>query len=474
MPYELRNKGHHFTDNEKDGISAFYTIEGDLTADEFAKALTDKLSDQDAKDAVLKILDEAIDNANYLSSGLMYVIYKRLGGLASGHDDGIKFFSNFSDTVELFQGNASENERKALDNMKQFITDGIQNLPIPKKKKEKTEEKVKKVDIKKIEKKVIKEMEKQFDPETELLEINKADEEYTWFKYDSDRKNYWDDKEFTVQELADDVLPHLNSTIQKNTFIAFLNAVTKNQIVGSELQTFPNAIKKLKRDANEEAAAKFTETLGQIANREKEIRDRIDDIVVVVEYADIAAGRKVNKAASKGKNKESVKETLNYSKRVDAPDLDDANSAEWVKGLRQRAKDAKGRLFDSDEYKDFYEEAKITTKLAELITSGKDDFEEKDLDENLRLRLSRYLMANQGEVSRDQLKEAYERSWNKLQECAEEYEKRKLETEGFTRDPHNRNRHQLKSRSKEKFKLMDEMFYPEKRKIHQKDNQIQM
>ena len=470
QPYELKNKNYHFSEAEKNAIDPHGEIP-DLTAsiEEFAKSLKKKLNKQDSKDAVLKILDELVDHTNDLNDELRLAFYKNLGRLSRDYYNESDFFSRTLQDVKFYKNSCSPDESKIIETIEQYAITGQKALPIIK-----DDEKVKKVDIKKIEDKIINEIEKKIDPETELLEINKADEEYTFFAYESDRKYYWDDKEFTVQQLADDVLPHLNSTIQKNTFIAFLNAVTNNQIIGLERQKFAFAVRKLKHDANEEAAAAFTETLGQIANREKERRDRIDDIVVVVEYADIAAGRKVNKAASKGKKKESVKETLNYSKRVDAPDLDDANSAEWVKGLRQRAKDAKGRLFDSDEYKDFYEEAKITTKLAELITSGKDDFEEKDLDENLRLRLSRYLMANQGEVSRDQLKEAYERSWNKLQECAEEYEKRKLETEGFTRDPHNRNRHQLKSRSKEKFKLMDEMFYPEKRKIHQKDNQIQM
>ena len=62
-----------------------------------------------------------------------------------------------------------------------------------------------------------------------------------------------------------------------------------------------------------------------------------------------------------------------------------------------------------------------------------------------------------------QAKEMYTRVWNDLVKNAKEYEKNKIEVEGFTRNVNNKDKQQLKSRSKMKFDLMDEIFEPQKR-----------
>ena len=57
----------------------------------------------------------------------------------------------------------------------------------------------------------------------------------------------------------------------------------------------------------------------------------------------------------------------------------------------------------------------------------------------------------------------YKAAWGDLVKDAKAYEKYKIRDEGFTRDVNNKDKHQLKSRSKMKFELMDEIFEPQKR-----------
>ena len=83
QPYELKNKNYQFSEAEKNAIDPHGEIP-DLTAsiEEFAKSLKKKLSKQDSKDAVLKILDELVDHTNDLNDELRLFFYKNLGRLS--------------------------------------------------------------------------------------------------------------------------------------------------------------------------------------------------------------------------------------------------------------------------------------------------------------------------------------------------------------------------------------------------------
>ena len=181
------------------------------------------------------------------------------------------------------------------------------------------------------------------------------------------------------------------------------------------------------------------------------------------------------KKAAKAKNV-SKPDALRYTSDPEAPSIEDENQRAWLMGLGRRAEKSTGRVFDSNQYKDFLKQAKIVSDLAayidntsRLYPSDSATFGTRTFEKN-----TKRMFGNRESVTFGEIKEAYKRAWGDLVTNAKRYEEFKIQTEGFTRDVNNRDHHQLKSRSKLKFSLMDEMFYPEKRKIPQKDNQIKM
>ncbi len=71
-----------------------------------------------------------------------------------------------------------------------------------------------------------------------------------------------------------------------------------------------------------------------------------------------------------------------------------------------------------------------------------------------------------------QAKELYTEVWNDLVKDAKAYEKYKIADNGFTRDENNRSKTQLRSRSKQKFTLMDEIFEPQKKGCCGEENYV--
>ncbi len=122
---------------------------------------------------------------------------------------------------------------------------------------------------------------------------------------------------------------------------------------------------------------------------------------------------------------------------TDAPDLNNAEAAEWIVGLKAKAKAAKGRFKDSAQYKKFYDNVKVTTELAtKLLAANTRNLKSLPLtgfDANTKKLLSG--KAVNGQVSLDALKEAYQSSWINVQNSATTYEKYKFEEKGFTKNP---------------------------------------
>lgn len=160
-----------------------------------------------------------------------------------------------------------------------------------------------------------------------------------------------------------------------------------------------------------------------------------------------------------------VSENLRYTGDPKAPRLDDIKQLEWVKKLGEKAEKSKGVLSDSGAYLKFLENAKIISDLAEQISKrkGLGMGDEAIIPTSNFAKDTKKLTGNNEVITVKQAKELYAETWGNLVKSAKAYEKYKLKDEGFTRDVNNKDKHQLKSRSKMKFELMDEIFEPQKR-----------
>jgi len=198
--------------------------------------------------------------------------------------------------------------------------------------------------------------------------------------------------------------------------------------------------------------------------------------ITKTDFQNLNSKTKQNKVdAAKKKSKKPVKseETLKFTSNPQAPDLKNRNQRAWVQSLSSRAEESQGKVFDSDQFKEFYKNARIISELAVIIGRTEkitlndiklpDDF--KTLSTRAFSKETRALFGDAANTNLTEVKEKYRVAWNSLVQSAEAYEEFKIKDKGFTRDENNHDRHQLKSRSKLKFALMDEIFYPEKRKI---------
>ncbi|MCR4904254.1 MAG: hypothetical protein K6A23_15455 [Butyrivibrio sp.] len=185
----------------------------------------------------------------------------------------------------------------------------------------------------------------------------------------------------------------------------------------------------------------------------------------------------IEKEPSKGKIKEIVigKDDLKYKGTPAAPNLNNVSQVGWVKNLSQRAKEAKGRLSDSEKYKDFYYYSILVSDLAKQIAAKK----ALSFTDDAIIDVRRFDKKTQEVLPYDpkykiiSVKEAlkyYKKAWNGLVNSAKEYEKFKIQEEGYTRNENDRSKSQLRSRSKMKFNLMDEIFDVEKRTIPEAKN----
>ena len=157
---------------------------------------------------------------------------------------------------------------------------------------------------------------------------------------------------------------------------------------------------------------------------------------------------------------------LRYTGNPEAPSLSDINQVTWLKGLGKKAEQATGHLFDSEKYKEFLGYAKIVSDLVEQISKrkGLGMGDEAIIPTANFAENTRELLGDDGFVTVKRAKEVYKEVWKNLVKSAKAYEKFKIEDEGYTRDVRNKNKSQLKSKSKQKFELMDEIFNPQKRK----------
>ena len=155
-----------------------------------------------------------------------------------------------------------------------------------------------------------------------------------------------------------------------------------------------------------------------------------------------------------------VSEKLRYTGDPKAPNLEDIKQLEWVKKLGEKAEKSKGILSDSQAYLKFLENAKIISDLAEQISKRKG----LDMGDGAIIPTSNFakdtkkLTGENGFITVGEAKALYVETWGNLVKSAKAYEKYKLKDEGFTRDVKNKDKHQLKSRSKMKFELMDEIW----------------
>ena len=172
-----------------------------------------------------------------------------------------------------------------------------------------------------------------------------------------------------------------------------------------------------------------------------------------------------NKISSNNGKHLKVSEKLRYTGDPKAPRLDDIQQLEWVKKLGEKAEKSKGVLSDSGAYLKFLENAKIISDLAEQISKrkGLGMGDEAIIPTSNFAKDTKKLTGNNEVITVKQAKELYAETWGNLVKSAKAYEKYKLKDEGFTRDVNNKDKHQLKSRSKMKFELMDEIFEPQKR-----------
>ncbi len=160
-----------------------------------------------------------------------------------------------------------------------------------------------------------------------------------------------------------------------------------------------------------------------------------------------------------------VSEKLRYTGDPKAPRLDDIKQLEWVKKLGEKAEKSKGVLSDSGAYLKFLKNAKIISDIAEQISKrkGLGMGDEAIIPTSNFAKDTKKMTGNNEVITVKQAKELYAETWGNLVKSAKAYEKYKLKDEGFTRDVNNKDKHQLKSRSKMKFELMDEIFEPQKR-----------
>lgn len=157
---------------------------------------------------------------------------------------------------------------------------------------------------------------------------------------------------------------------------------------------------------------------------------------------------------------------LRYTGNPEVPDLSNINQVAWLKKLGKRAEQAKGRVFDSEKYKEFLQYAGLVSDLAEQFSkkNGLDMTDEAIIPTANFADKTRELFGNDSFVTAKRAKEVFAETWKNLAGSAKAYEKFKVEDEGYTRDVRNKNKHQLKEKSKQKFELMDEIFEPQKRK----------
>ena len=182
----------------------------------------------------------------------------------------------------------------------------------------------------------------------------------------------------------------------------------------------------------------------------------------------INTGKKSNSADKAKKTKKAIApEALQYTNDPDVPDLSDPDSAAWAQNIAKRATDAQGRLSDSDQYKQFLKDARIFADLSKVIPTLKFDGTHFPTDHVFE-KDTRVLFGekiNGAPLQQEDVMNAYQKAWSNLVKSAKAYEKFKIETKGFTRNENNKSRSQLRSRSKQKFALMDEIFDSGKRKV---------
>ncbi|MCR4901223.1 MAG: Fic family protein [Butyrivibrio sp.] len=175
------------------------------------------------------------------------------------------------------------------------------------------------------------------------------------------------------------------------------------------------------------------------------------------------------------KKKENVKGSadIKYTNMPAAPNLNNITQLTWLKNLSTRAEEAKGRLFDSEKYNEFYNNTIIVSELAKQIAKKRG----LSMGEDAIINISNFdkkaqdvIGAHEGIITVRQAQERYVEAWNKLVKSAQEYETYKIQNQGFTRDVNDKAKHQLRSRSKQKFELMDEIFDPEKRTTSEAEN----
>ena len=159
------------------------------------------------------------------------------------------------------------------------------------------------------------------------------------------------------------------------------------------------------------------------------------------------------------------REKLRYTGNPEAPRLDDIRQLEWVKKLGEKAEKSRGRLSDSETYLKFLGDAKIISDLVEQISLRKG----LGMGDNAIIPTSKFkdytkkLFGGGEVITVKQAREMYKAAWGDLVKDAKAYEKYKIRDEGFTRNVNNKDRQQLRSRSKMKFELMDAIFEPQKR-----------
>ena len=220
---------------------------------------------------------------------------------------------------------------------------------------------------------------------------------------------------------------------------------------------------------NLESAVKYGEYLKSGKQKEPE-KEKEEKLIID------APAKKSSK-----KNYVVSKETQEYTKRSEAPACyDDDNVRKWFETLAERAKNAKGKWSNSSQYKEFYENCKEICEIVDMYnlmrTMHSTLYYANELDEDnaLRKKIFNSNCDENGTLTIAKIEELYQKSWKKLQNSAAAYVEFKIDREGFTRDASKKPGHALRSKSVEKFGLMDEIFGHKERKAPQKDNQIKM
>ena len=321
------------------------------------------------------------------------------------------------------------------------------------------------------------------------LEENSKNVEILWENVLPDKP----DMSYNPEEILEYVEPRLKTNAQKNVLRVGLNAYMNadGDILNRERYDINNIFKNnVKSLINREIypntfiniVIKATNNAIENRNKDKQPHGCLDKILEYAEYKNQKSKEKAKnntKAVKKSskKNYEVSKETQDFTKRSEAPALN-ADTIEWFATLKNRAEHAKGNM-NSDAYKKFF---KCCEEMHEIIDiydtmrklGGVNSFGINDVAGSRQIKIFNENCDENGRLSKAKVEELYKNSWNKLQDSAAAYVEFKLDKEGFSRDPQKKPGRTLKTKSKEKFLLMDEVFGHAPRKAPQKDKQIQM